>query len=76
MGTMAISQDLIFALVVYGALAVAYLVVVPLALLFYLQARWHRSGAVERTALYAIMFVFFPGILLFSPFLNFRPQPR
>lgn len=76
MGTMAISQDLIFALVVYGALAVTYLVAVPLALLFYLQARWHRAGSVERTALYAVMFVFFPGVLVFSPFLNFRPQSR
>ncbi|MBU6229152.1 MAG: NAD(P)H-quinone oxidoreductase subunit L [Cyanobacteria bacterium REEB459] len=73
---MAISQELLFTLIVYGALAAAYLVVIPLALLFYLQARWHRAGAVERTACYAVMFVFFPGVLVFSPFLNFRPQPR
>jgi NAD(P)H-quinone oxidoreductase subunit L len=48
----------------------------PLAILFYLKANWHRAGSVERTLLYGLMFVFFPGMLLFSPFLNFRPQAR
>lgn len=71
-----LSNDLLFTLAAYGALAGVYLLVVPLALLFYLKSRWHGAGSVERTLLYGIMFAFFPGVLLFSPFLNFRPQAR
>jgi NAD(P)H-quinone oxidoreductase subunit L len=73
-GTMDISRDLILTLAVYGGLGGLYLLVVPLALLFYLKGRWHQAGSVERTLLYGVMFAFFPGVLLFSPFLNFRPQ--
>lgn len=76
MANLAISQDVIIALVLYAALAGIYLMAVPLALLLYLRGRWHTAGSVERTLLYATMFVFFPGVLVFSPFLNFRPQPR
>jgi NAD(P)H-quinone oxidoreductase subunit L len=73
---MAISNDILLTLALYGALAGVYLVVVPLALLLYLKWRWHDAGSIERTLLYGLMFAFFPGVLLFSPFLNFRPQPR
>lgn len=71
-----LSNDVIFAGALYGGLAGTYLVVIPLMLLFYLKARWNTAGSVERTFLYALVFAFFPGMLLFSPFLNFRPQPR
>jgi hypothetical protein len=33
-------------------LAGAYLVVIPLALMFYLKGRWYTAGSVERTILY------------------------
>ncbi|MGF1571170.1 MAG: NAD(P)H-quinone oxidoreductase subunit L [Nodosilinea sp.] len=73
---MAISNDVILAAAAYLALGGLYLVVVPLALLFYLKQRWYIAGSVERTILYGLVFAFFPGMLVFSPFLNFRPQPR
>ena len=73
---MDLSLDVLLTLALYGGLAGLYLVVVPLALLFYLKGRWHQAGSVERTLLYGLMFAFFPGVLLFSPFLNFRPQAR
>lgn len=73
---MSFSNDLILGGALYAALGGAYLVVVPLFLLFYLKNRWYTVGSVERTILYALVFVFFPGMLLFSPFLNFRPLPR
>jgi NAD(P)H-quinone oxidoreductase subunit L len=76
MRQMALSTDLLLTLGLYGAIGGAYLVVVPLILLFYLQRRWYTAGSVERTVLYGLVFAFFPGMLLFSPFLNFRPQPR
>jgi NAD(P)H-quinone oxidoreductase subunit L len=71
-----LSTDLLITLALYGGLAGVYLVLLPLAILFYLKANWHRAGSVERTVLYGLMFIFFPGMLLFSPFLNFRPQAR
>lgn len=71
-----LSQDLIFTAAAYAGLGGVYLVVVPLALLLYLKQRWHQAGSVERTLLYGLVFAFFPGMLVFSPFLNFRPQPR
>lgn len=60
----------------YLTLAGAYLLVVPVAVLFYLKQRWHGAGSVERTLMYFLVFFFFPGLLVLSPFLNFRPQPR
>jgi NAD(P)H-quinone oxidoreductase subunit L len=73
---MALSNDLLLTLGLYAGLGGTYLVVVPLILLFYLKRRWYDAGSVERTFLYGLVFVFFPGMLVFSPFLNFRPQPR
>lgn len=56
----------------YGALAGAYLVVVPLLLYAWMQRRWMVMGKIERTVVYGLVFLFFPGLLLFAPFLNFR----
>lgn len=71
-----LSNDLILTAALYLALGGAYLVVIPLALMFYLKGRWYTAGSVERTILYGMVFVFFPGMLVFSPILNFRPRPR
>ncbi len=60
----------------YLALGGAYLAVVPLVLFFYLKARWFVASSIERTLMYFLVFLFFPGMLLLSPFLNFRPQRR
>ncbi|MBW4481154.1 MAG: NAD(P)H-quinone oxidoreductase subunit L [Tildeniella torsiva UHER 1998/13D] len=72
----ALSNDFLLAAGAYAGIAGTYLLVVPLALIFYVRRRWYVAGSVERTLLYGLVFVFFPGMLLFSPFLNFRPQPR
>lgn len=71
-----LSLDALLALGLYGGLGFAYLLLLPAAILFYLKARWHKMGSVERFALYGLMFAFFPGILLLSPLLNFRPAAR
>lgn len=60
----------------YLALAGAYLLVVPVALLFYLNLRWYAASSVERTLMYFVVFLFFPGLLVLSPFINLRPRPR
>ena len=56
----------------YAVLGGAYLVVVPLLLYAWMHRRWTVMGKVERTFVYGLVFLFFPGLLLFSPFLNLR----
>ena len=56
----------------YVLLAGLYLVVVPLALIWWMHRRWTLMGKIERTAIYGLVFLFFPGLLLFSPFINLR----
>lgn len=68
--------SLLITLAVYVGLAGLYLLVVPGILLFYLKQRWNVASSIERLLIYSLVFVFFPGMLLLSPFLNFRPQRR
>lgn len=60
----------------YLALAGAYLLVVPLTVLFYLKWRWYVASSFERAFMYFLVFFFFPGLLVLGPFINFRPQRR
>ncbi|MEB3295407.1 MAG: NAD(P)H-quinone oxidoreductase subunit L [Synechococcales bacterium] len=60
----------------YLVLGGTYLVVMPLLVYFYLKARWYVASSIERVFMYFLVFFFFPGMLVFSPFLNFRPQRR
>jgi NAD(P)H-quinone oxidoreductase subunit L len=60
----------------YLALGGAYLVVLPAIAFAYLNARWYTASSVERLLMYFLVFLLFPGLLLLSPFLNFRPQRR
>jgi NAD(P)H-quinone oxidoreductase subunit L len=34
--------------------------------------RWNIMGKFERLGIYGLVFLFFPGLILFSPFLNLR----
>jgi NAD(P)H-quinone oxidoreductase subunit L len=61
---------------VYLILSGAYLLVIPGALYLYLQKRWYVASSIERGFMYFLVFFFFPGMLLLSPFLNFRPKRR
>jgi NAD(P)H-quinone oxidoreductase subunit L len=45
---------------------------VPLALLWWMTKRWTVMGKIERTAVYGLVFLFFPGLIVFAPFLNLR----
>ncbi len=66
------STDILLALGAAVALGGAYLVVVPLALFWWMNRRWMVMGRLERTGIYGLVFLFFPGLILFSPFLNLR----
>lgn len=69
-------QETIFIGGAYLALSGLYLVIVPALVYLYLQKRWYVATSLERTFMYFLVFFFFPGLLLLSPFLNFRPKRR
>lgn len=60
----------------YLALAGAFLLVFPAGVYFYLGKRWFKASSIERVLMYFLVFLFCPGMLLLSPFLNQRPKPR
>lgn len=60
----------------YLSLGGLYLLIIPGMTYFYLQKRWYVSSSIERTFMFFLVFFFFPGLLLLSPFLNFRPKRR
>ncbi len=60
----------------YLVLSGTCLVVLPALVYFYLNIRWYNASSVERLIMYLFVFLSFPGMLLLSPFLNFRPKPR
>lgn len=68
------STETLLVLAAYVLLGGLYLVLVPLVLYFWMNKRWHRMGKVERLGIYGMVFLFFPGMIMFAPFLNFRLQ--
>ena len=49
-----------------------YLLVIPLILFYWMNNRWNVMGKFERLIVYGLVFLFFPGLIIFSPFLNLR----
>ncbi len=60
----------------YLTLAVAFLLVFPAGVYFYLGKRWDKASSIERLLMYFLVFLFVPGMLLLAPVINLRPQPR
>ena len=67
-----ISPDTLVVLGLYVVLGGAYLVVVPLLLYAWMVKRWTTMGKFERLGVYGLVFLFFPGLMLFAPFINLR----
>ena len=59
-------------LLAYGLLGGLYLLAIPLALFVWMNSRWPRMGKIERLLVYGLVFLFFPGMIVFAPFLNLR----
>ena len=70
------SWNILLAALTYLGLSISYLLLVPSLIYIYLKSRWYVASSIERTFMYSLMFFFFPGVLLLSPFLNFRPKRR
>jgi NAD(P)H-quinone oxidoreductase subunit L len=69
-----LSSETLLVIAAYIALGGAYLVVIPLALMAWMAKRWTVMGKIERTAIYGLVFLFFPGLIVFAPFVNLRLQ--
>ena len=69
-----LSSETLLVIAAYIALGGAYLVVAPLALMAWMAKRWTVMGKIERTAIYGLVFLFFPGLIVFAPFVNLRLQ--
>lgn len=67
-----ISQETLLVLAAYGVLGGSYLVGVPLLLYAWMIKRWTVMGKIERFGVYGLVFLFFPGLILFAPFINLR----
>ena len=59
-------------LVAYLGIVSIYLLVIPLILFYWMNNRWNVMGKFERLIVYGLVFLFFPGLIIFSPFLNLR----
>jgi NAD(P)H-quinone oxidoreductase subunit L len=40
----------------------------------WMAKRWTVMGKLERTAVYGLVFLFFPGLIALAPFVNLRLQ--
>ena len=69
-----LSGETLLVIGAYLALGGAYLVVVPLALMAWMAKRWTVMGKLERLGIYGLVFLFFPGLIVFAPFVNLRLQ--
>ena len=67
-----IFNNSIATLVAYFGIIFIYLFVIPLILFYWMNNRWNVMGKFERLIVYGLVFLFFPGLILFSPFLNLR----
>lgn len=66
------STETLMVLAAYVVLGGAYMVAVPLALYAWMVKRWTVMGKIERFGVYGLVFLFFPGLILFAPFINLR----
>ena len=72
---MLLTETILVALI-YLVLGGSYLLILPAFVYFYLNQRWYTASSIERLFMYLFVFLSFPGMLLLSPFLNFRPKRR
>ena len=70
--TSSLSPDWLLVIGLYVLIGGAYFVVVPLALYAWMVKRWNVMGKIERFGVYGLVFLFFPGLILFAPFINLR----
>ncbi|KAK4430317.1 NAD(P)H-quinone oxidoreductase subunit L, chloroplastic [Sesamum alatum] len=69
-------QDLLSILIQSGIAAFLYFLVFPPIIMNWLRTRWYKRNLLEMYVQFMFVFIFYPGVLLWAPFLNFRKFPR
>ncbi|WZY76584.1 NAD(P)H-quinone oxidoreductase subunit L, chloroplastic [Brassica rapa] len=69
-------QELSSVVLDIGIISVWYFLVMPPIIMNWLRVRWYRRKFFEMYLQFMCVFMFFPGLLLWAPFLNFRKFPR
>ncbi|XP_004239333.1 NAD(P)H-quinone oxidoreductase subunit L, chloroplastic [Solanum lycopersicum] len=69
-------EDLVSVLIQLAISAFFYFLVCPPIIMSWLRKRWYKRDLFEMYLQFMFVFIFFPGILLWAPFLNFRKLPR
>jgi len=59
-----------------GIWLVLYFLLIPLGVYNYLRLRWYKRSFLETYFQFMLVFIFFPGMLLLAPFINFRRLPK
>ncbi|KHN46087.1 NAD(P)H-quinone oxidoreductase subunit L [Glycine soja] len=68
--------ELLWVLTQWGVVLFGYFLVVPPIIMYWLWKRWYRRNLLEMYLQFMCVFIFFPGVILWAPFLNFRKFPR
>ncbi|CAI8617276.1 unnamed protein product [Vicia faba] len=69
-------QELSWILIQLGIVSFLYFITAPPLILYWLWKRWYRRKLVEMYFQFMFVFIFFPALLLWVPFLNIRKFPR
>lgn len=69
-------EDLVWILIQSGISAFLYFILFPPIIMNWLRIRWYKRNLLEMYVQFMFVFLFFPGLLLWAPFLNFRKFPR
>ncbi|KAI3491862.1 hypothetical protein L1887_43725 [Cichorium endivia] len=69
-------EDIVWVLIQLGICAFFYFLVAPPFIMNWLRTRWFKRNLLEMYVQFMFVFLFFPGVLLWAPFLNFRKFPR
>ncbi|KAF8020936.1 hypothetical protein BT93_G1370 [Corymbia citriodora subsp. variegata] len=69
-------EDFTWVLIQLAIVAFWYFLIFPPIIMNWLRIRWYRRNLLEMYFQFMFVFLFFPGVLLWAPFLNFRKFPR
>ncbi|KAL6001543.1 hypothetical protein ACLOJK_007281 [Asimina triloba] len=69
-------EDFTWVLIQLGIVAVWYLLLMPPIILNWIRLRFYKRKLLEMYLQFMFVFIFFPGLLIWAPFLNFRRLPR
>ncbi|XP_010415765.1 PREDICTED: NAD(P)H-quinone oxidoreductase subunit L, chloroplastic [Camelina sativa] len=69
-------QELSSVVLDIAIISVWYFLVMPPIIINWLRVRWYRRKFFEMYLQFMFVFLFFPGLLIWAPFLNFRKFPR